>query len=451
MKKKLLLITGSIFGMVATVFSQDSNVEQVTNYRRSSLQMVLVESDKFPNKETVVSAYNNNPFPDKYNKHDTGKGSFDIKLTDKDLIAAGFLKDTLKNPLQIGKATASLKTLKYLNAGKTIAVVLPSEKDECRVKIDKYIKDSQLAKQIVAKWFNRQPDGKIDYKLIRERGMYSASEDAKDAAKNAADVDESLMDYELIGKTFVVFNKLKFVENEPVAKVIQTMALEQAAGISVEMVKQKAIETANKVYEKTKEGYTVWTTSFLYQLDWNADKLDKFKSNFLNSNVNGLAAWDTTSLFTIKLLGEESSSSLITFSLKEKRTQEQIITLAVSRNVDNVFAKLQKEYEVFRPATPIASVSPITAKIGMKEGLEPGQSFDILEAKRDSKTGVYNYVSVGSVKIDKKAIVWDNRVGASEDPILDADGKPVLTPEYTTFVGGDKGITPGQHFLRLKK
>ena len=47
--------------------------DKASEYRRSSLSMVLLESESFPNKEAVISSWNNYPFPDKYNKHDISR------------------------------------------------------------------------------------------------------------------------------------------------------------------------------------------------------------------------------------------------------------------------------------------------------------------------------------------------------------------------------------------
>jgi hypothetical protein len=105
-------------------------------------------------------------------------------------------------------------------------------------------------------------------------------------------------------------------------------------------------------------------------------------------------------------------------------------------------------------------VGPVTARIGLKEGLEGGESFDVLESRKDAKTGQYKYVSVGSVSVDKKQPIWDNRF--KEKPDIEAlveaalAGTPIEVdeptdgPEYTTFKGGKK-VQLGMHFLRLKK
>ncbi len=419
--------------------SIDINAQEI-NYRRSSLHLILIESDNFPNKESVMSSYNSYPFPDRYNEHNIGIKSFNpanYKITDAEREANGSAKSKL------GKLTSKAVSESSNGMIDSVARDLP-------LQIEKFIKDNQIAKKVAAKWFNRKDDGTIDYELIKQRGAYSASAEDKDMANATASASDYLLDFELIGNSFVVFNKQTFVSNEIAARIIRDIALSKADSIPNEQLKQKAIEGANKIYERTKEGYTVITKSWLYQLNWNEEVATTFKSYFLNEKIDSKAAWDTTTLFKLNFIGDEVSSALVTFSLKTKRTENEIIDLAVKRNIDNVFSKLQKKYEVFRPVSPVTTVGPVTARIGKKEGLEPGQTFDVLESRKDPKTGAYKYESIGTVKVSKKAPIWDNRIGSKEEPELDESGNPIVTPEFTTFDGGKK-VQPGMHFLRLKK
>jgi hypothetical protein len=432
--------------------------EPELSYRRSSLSMIMVESAQLPNGEKVAAAYAEFPFPDKYNNHGIGIESFNPSkyvITDVERIAAGGKKSSA-----MGKAFAQAGSESLKAATGDIVDVDTLGKD-VPLQIQKFIEDKQLAKMIVAKWFNRSQDGSFNYDLIKERGLYSASEEDKELANASASAEDYLFDMELIGNTFVVFNRLKFSPNEPVARMIRDEALIGANKLTSELLRAGAVKTAEAVYEKTKEGYTVLAKTWLYQLHWNDTIAQNFKSYFLSGNIDPAVAWDTTTMFKLNLIGDETASSIVTFSFKEKRSEDQIIKLSVNRNVDAVLAKLQKKYVVFRPVTPIASVGPVTARIGLKEGLEPGQSFEILESKRDPKTGRFQYASVGSVTVDKKLPIWDNRY---KEPIdVEALVEAALSgeqltmeenvnegPEYTTFSGGKKAIQ-GMHFIRLKK
>jgi hypothetical protein len=152
-------------------------------------------------------------------------------------------------------------------------------------------------------------------------------------------------------------------------------------------------------------------------------------------------AFDNSELFKLVFVGDERASGLVTFSLGEKRTEEQIITLSTKRIIDKVYAKLQKKYDVFKTKTPLYTGYPITAKIGMKEGLEGGEKFDVLEQNIDPKTGVATYISVGTIKVDKN-LIWDNTIKDGEAaPIVEAvaegkEAKPII--DRTTFDGGKK-------------
>jgi hypothetical protein len=444
-----LLFSLTFFGSFNTSLKAQ---DQDFKYRRSSLSMILIESDAMPNKEAVMSSWNNYPFPDKYNKHDIETKSFNadkMNLSDAELLEAGFLKDTLNNPLQITKAVAALKPLRYLNAEKSTAVVLPNEKQEYQIKIDKVIKEQKIANNIVATWFNLSADGKINFDLIAERGNYNASEMDINIASTQARGSASIRDAgkELINNSFVTFTKVEFIENEPAARVVRDAAKASAAKSLAgkpQLLIDKAMQAADAVYEKTKEGYSLWSKSWLYQLNWSDEIFNKMSQVYKTEKEK---VFDSEDLFKLNFVGVQYNQSLVTFKIGEKRTQEQIIDLALVRNVDNAFAKLQKKNEVFKPKVPVLTSNPITAQIGMKEGLSGGESFDVLEMTMNSKTGLTEYKVIGSATADKKT-VWDNRYNAGEEaePALDKDGNPITATPFK----GSKKVQPGM-LLKLAK
>jgi hypothetical protein len=236
---------------------------------------------------------------------------------------------------------------------------------------------------------------------------------------------------------------MKFYENEPVARVAREAAILVANKIGVAMLRNKAIDVAEKGYEKAKEGYSVWTTSYLYKLKWDDATSNAFYQDlWIDGTTEGNVAerklnFDKSDLFQLEFIGSENATSLVTFSLSEKRTEDQIINLAVTRNVDNVYAKLQKKYDVFKTKVPLFTGNPLTAKIGMKEGLEGGEKFEVLEANMDPKTGIVEYKKKGIIKVDKDQI-WDNRYNAGL-PVTDEAGVEIKSPiDKTTFEGGSK-------------
>jgi hypothetical protein len=405
MKLKKVLFAALVVASV-TGFAQSNKDVKDVKYRRSSLHTILIESDNFPRKDKVIKAYNSAPFPEKYDNHSIGEKSFDPK--------------------------------KY-------GVIKESSDEEMAAAIDKYLKVNKVGNKLVAKWFNRKANGAFDIDLISERGLISASfTDIKTAA--ASSEGKALLQtagLELINNTFVVVSKMKFYENEPVARVAREAAILVANKIGVAMLRNKAIDVAEKGYEKAKEGYSVWTTSYLYKLKWDDATSNAFYQDlWIDGTTEGNVAerklnFDKSDLFQLEFIGSENATSLVTFSLSEKRTEDQIINLAVTRNVDNVYAKLQKKYDVFKTKVPLFTGNPLTAKIGMKEGLEGGEKFEVLEANMDPKTGIVEYKKKGIIKVDKDQI-WDNRYNAGL-PVTDEAGVEIKSPiDKTTFEGGSK-------------
>ena len=73
MKKNIYL---SAFLLVTSFIVNAQEKPLDVKYRRSSLHTMVVETDKFPKKEVVLNAFNNAPFPEKYNDHQIGEKSF---------------------------------------------------------------------------------------------------------------------------------------------------------------------------------------------------------------------------------------------------------------------------------------------------------------------------------------------------------------------------------------
>lgn len=398
MREKTKLII-ALLAISTSTFAQLSKEISDIKYRRSSLHTILIESENFPKKDIVINSYNSAPFPEKYDNH---------TINDKNL------------------------NLSKYNSKENLT------DEEIKSTIDKYFIENKIANKLVAKWFNRKADGSFDIELIGQRGLINASftdiKTAEASAEGKALLKTAGLD--LIGNTFVVVSKMKFVENEPIARAVRDQAINSANNLKMELLRTSAIEAANLAYEKGKEGYSVWTTSFLYKLKWDDVVSNTFYQEYwINSGDSNtkekISKFDNSNLFQLEYIGTENSSSLVTFSLTQKRTENDIINLAVTRNIDNVYAKLQKKYDVFKTKTPLFSGNPITAKIGMKEGLEGGEKFEVLEATMDPKTGIIEYKKKGVIKVDKK-LIWDNRFKSEEDK---AENPGI---EVTTFSGGDK-------------
>lgn len=400
-KRGLLL---AIFQLIAILGIQNVLFAQETKegYQRSSLHIINIENLNFDNAAKVQTSYNKYPFPDKYDDHRVGANSVNLggyKLTDEEKAALGIKESELGKGLGAAMSSATAGILE--------------DNSQVKYELDKFIKDQKVAQSLVKKWYSIKDDGSFDFSVFNERIKLSMSEEDKQRVQQSALANTEIdkMSEKLINNTFVVFTKLNFVSNAIPAEAIRQVAYAQAGKLSG-MMQDLAKKAADKIYEKTSEGYSVWTNAWLYKLEWNEQIYNDLRKTMTAKDKLDINAFNAMN-FNLEFVGQEKANSLVTFSLKKgegDRTEDEIIELSTIRNVDKVFTKLQREYEVFKPLYQLTGVDPFSAKLGMKEGLEGGEKFEILEIRG----GEYN--KIGTIEVDKNK-VWDNRYGAPKQEI----------------------------------
>lgn len=432
MKIKIINLGLLCLSLTSITLAQETPIE--VKFRRSSLHTMVIESEKFPQKEVVLNAFNSAPFPEKYNDHSIGEKSFDpvnYTLTSEE-------KLTIYNPSKAG-----------ILASSEIGILTDSVAKELPYRIQKYLSKEKISNKLVAEWFNRKEDGSFDWNLVAERGLFNASFLETMTAQSASDGEALLKTagFELIENTFVVINKFNYYSNEPIAALARDSGKDEVAKSMAgqpKMLIDRANKSLDAVYEKTKEGYSVLATSYLYKLIWNDSISNIFFSDMYMEkdklDTKKKEAFDNSDLFQLEYVGSENATGLVTFSMKENRTEEQIITLSTIRIIDNVYSKLQKKYDVFKTKTPLYTGSPITAKIGTKEGLEGGETFEVLEQNIDIKTGIATYKRIGTIKVNKD-LIWDNTYNEGVEPVAESnikgkEAKQVI--DRTTFEGSNK-------------
>jgi len=390
MKKVILvcLLSAPMFN----VFGQDKTTE--VTYRRSSLYTIMVSDENRQYGNVIQDAFTSAPIPEKFNDH----------IIKERAIPKAYDESLSKEEL----------------------------KEAQKVAVNSFFDTNGIAREMVAKWFNRSANGGFNMDLISKRGSYNASElDAKVAKSNTrgmallADAGE-----ELIKNTFVVVNDFKYISKEEVAqkaKKVVGMA-SRFAGKS-----GAGAKVANKALDVAGKGYVIKTTSHLYQLVWNEETAAIFYNDYWTDDssldVAKKDAFDKSNIFKLELVGTEVAWADLQSSSFTKKSEEELIAVATVKAVDAVIAKLQRKYEIFRTKTPLLSGDPLSAQIGLKEGLEAGDKYEVLEQVID-KNGKTVYKRQGVIKVDKKQI-WDNRYMAGEE--AEATEEVV---KHTLFKGG---------------
>lgn len=371
------------------IYAQEKPTDVV--YRRSSLFTLMVTDQDRDHAKAIEEAFKSAELPEKFNNHNMSVRSL-AKNYDESLS-----KDELK--------------------------------EARKVSISEFFSVNKIAKQIVAKWFNRSSKGGFDMDLISERGSYNATELDVKIAKNSerglallADAGE-----ELIKNTFIVVNDFKYVSKEEVAGVAK-----EGLGFAANLLGDKALDLSEKALDVAGKGYVIKTTSNLYRLVWDEETAATFYNDYWIDDAHideaKRKAFDESNIFKVELVGTEVAWADLQSSSLANRSEEDLVGQATVKAVDAVIAKLQRKYEVFRTKTPLLSGDPLSAKIGLKEGLESGDKYEVLEQTID-KNGKTFYKRKGVIKVNKKQI-WDNRFLAGEHEAS------TEVKEYTLFKGG---------------
>lgn len=440
--KKIYTILIAIF-LTVNVLAQKQNyagmISQGDNgeyfYMRSSLEMVYIDTENFPNKNIVDASWNDymdpeKNFPNQYNKHGAGIGTVSLggnaEMSDEEMAQA---------------------ILQYLNR-------------------------NRMGNRLVMRWFDYNPNGSIAFDVenpenpdamismgtIFERGFYTVNAGSENVALSTLIRDRETqikdLSMKLIPFTFMTLTKFDFYENEPVARSVRDAAIKVAYAAYEQNIKNGAdqsaarlkydllVAAANAVYASTKDGYTLKSNTWLYKLVWDEQTEEYFNTHVLQDPT----LLEFSDRFRMEYIDCQDNKSTVIFSLT--RSFEEIINLTMVRNLNKVFRDLQHRNDVFKVWTPLLDfyslVSPnltapitvdgktITAKIGTKEGLRGGEQFAVV----DDEGTFFGYV------VAQKGMVWDNDDdddGADAqqyyEPQVDNKGNPVTC---TTFKG--KGL-----------
>ncbi len=436
MERKIIFLSLALLSSTV-MMAKEVPGENFEDYHRSSMTMVTVvhPADSFSNE--IQEACLAMPFPEKYNEHNIG-------LT--------FLEGTPH----------------------------ADRKADLTADLDAFIAREQVAKKLVARWFNFDGN-KFDADLIRERGQYDASiSDALMAMQTVRGKSE-LEDAgeELISKTFFLVNDISYVDHEERAKVVAEGS--RAVGEATEAVTDviggvmsiipglggigSLVQSAGSMVKATGDlvggitdlldisGFVVRINTYLYQLEWNDSVASVFYGQYCTdgSEPDKIAAFmaDTTT-FKMKLVGKHEQFT-DKGTLYSSKTQEEQMLVTCTRTLDKNIANLQKKYPDFQVKVPIyqvvtnekGKVKGYMAHVGLKEGITEKTKFSVLEKSLD-ENGRTKYKKIGELKPVKGAIC-DNRYMAAEELAEQQRnaGEDEFVLEGTLLKGKGKNIMAG--------
>lgn len=463
MNKKFFLLI-----LAAALVAVPLSAKKVTKeYQRPSLHLVLINTDE-PTSEQVAdlvpeiavawdqyeipALYNELPIEFKSMNGGSPKGGM------MELIATYGTYDKLK-----GMKAEDLKKVDELKSGKKYVQDLQERCDAV---------GNEIAHQIIAHWFNFQPDGTYSMDTIAKYACYSAGQTAaKDAAANTNEgawetLRNALME-PTIANSYVAFSKVALYANEPVAAFTRDLAIvlgeiaqkvAEAAGTpGAGLIGPAAKSAALIAYAAAKDGYSAYNTTLLYKLAWNDSISSEFYNKVIKANPENpwsgtvdMAAFQAMP-FSLEFLSSDQCHNVVTRTIGNKNEDNAGLTrLTIKKNLNKQIVNLQNKNEEFKPMVPIVDIQPkyIVADMGTKEAVRPNETFNVIEAF--SENGILKYKVVGQVKVKKDAI-WENEIDLTEAADQAAMSQEEIELQGTQLTGaGVKAAKPGMFVKRVK-
>ena len=361
--------------------------EPQIDYRRSSIYSVLVNHVEQPFAQEIKEAFIQIPVPDKFNDHDLS-----VKVLNLNQKLAG-AKSEKENPV-----------------------------------ITEFLTNNKIASRLVGRWFNRDfYTGTCDMELVKERGLYNATVFDQQLAARSSRGIAMLQDAgeELIGNTFVLVNDIRYVDKNQGAKVGASALKILGAVASAYTGNNDYKKLANNVGDmaETLKGFKVRINTFLYRLEWTEEQANNFYADQYTANPDETKRQNfekNRGSYKLRYVGKvESKGSTTSFMGINESEPVLMVRKACQRAIDENVADLQHEYEEFRTKTPLVTVEPLTAYVGMKEGITEKSRFEVLEVV-EMENGSHKYNRVGIIEpVPSK--IWDNRFMAVEEKAKGAD------------------------------
>lgn len=396
--KKLYTIIFLITVLLTNTLAQEQSVD----YRRSSIYSLLINHTEQQFASEIKQAYIQIPVPDKFNDHNL--------------------------------------SVRVLNLDEKLSGAKSNKENQ---DITDFLQNNKIASRLVARWFNRDIyTGACDMELVKERGLYNATEFDKQLALRSARGMAMLQDAgeELIGNTFVLVNDIRYIDKNKGAKTASSIIKifgSVAAAYTGSDIDDITENVGNMV--ETIKGFSVKINTFLYKLEWSEEQANIFYQEEYGDGKDK-TKWSNfetgRSNYKLKYVGKvESSGGTTSFLGINEDEPIVMVRKACQRAIDENIVDLQRNYEEFKTKTPLVSVEPITAYIGMKEGVSSDSKFEVLETV-EMENGSHKYKRVGVIEPIKN-MIWDNRFMASEEGAVGAN------LGYTTF-----RIVSGKNFSK---
>lgn len=297
----------------------------------------------------------------------------------------------------------------------------PSDSEVARL-----LRERGVAKELVAKWFNRDYYGRMSMDRIHQWGGYNASYADLQRANQLERGTALLSDEgsELIKNTFVLVCDLTYYDRSTTGGILSVLAAAAGAVMEARASQYEKQGKNASAYRNLAEtayvgsaaaediaGFSVNVNARLYRLRWDNNLRDYFYTQYwvgsetpsMEADSKKRAFDNDNSTFQLDYLGNYTSRAGRTVS-KSANDLNLVIRDVCSNAVNRSITYLSRRFPVFKAKTQFyCEGGYVYAYIGSKEGVTNGAKFEVLETKKTSNG--FEYHKVAQVKANK---VWDN-------------------------------------------
>lgn len=343
-----------------------------------------------------------------------------------------------------------------------------------KTEVPKLLIDKKIGQGIVAKWFNRQPDGTFNTEVLKERGIYNSDDSDLSIATSSKRGESALMDagLGLVDHSYVL------------------------------VLGYSNLMTMNQYYDQTKaapearkmNGVKGDLIGLLYKLNFN-DSVSAvfFQDMWANKGATDLKAKaakfdaNTFPLVPVKnlIMPMQATQYNVGQSLapKVQKTQDELLRDMVNNSITSVLNHLTYQVSDFKVKAQIYKTNPIAVKIGKKEGLGFDQRYFVFENRQTRSGEQYSsrraviksmsvadnrsvtngetepsyFYQVAGGKIDNMGMFVEQRIdaglnlflGYQQDAMSGIDGRIEFYIGRLMYGGKAKGISKGMTSFKL--
>lgn len=250
-----------------------------------------------------------------------------------------------------------------------------------------------IARKVIAKWYNRQEDGSMDMELVHHRGRFAATDADFVVASSTTRGEAALQDLgnKLVNKSFVLILNLSDI-------------------LSMDVPKNEELK-----------GWKADVKGYLYRIDFDDEVRHAFYETWIYDDDSpkekerkraAFMELDIPLNFVTSVSVSINSTQTRRFGTK---SQEELLVELLDKSLQETIYNLEREVDEFKVVTHLYGRRPLRAKIGLKEGLRTDIRFFVYEHVYNQRTNSVRAVRRGVIRAGARSDIHDNRHEAYGD------------------------------------